>query len=42
MGQYDKQIIYYNDKLSWATVMRSFEHGFKDKTNKMLEAYIEN
>lgn len=42
MSEYDDVINKYRDKITWGTVLRSFEHGFKDKTKKMLEAYIEN
>lgn len=42
MDHFDQRIEKYRDKIFWAAVVRSFEHGFRDKTRKMLEMYIEN
>lgn len=42
MGESEPYIRKYQDKLLWGTVLRCFEHGFKDKTERMLEIYKDN
>ena len=37
---YDEKIAKLKDKITWFTIMRYFEQGFADKTEKMLESYI--
>lgn len=41
-NQFEQQILRYKDKLHWGTILRSFQHGFSDKTRKMLDIYIQN
>ena len=42
VDEHQKEILHIQNKLMWSTVLRSFESGFRDKTKKMLESYIEN